>query len=102
MSQFLSTFAWPVPIVTSNYTVQEMEVGTIRPVFINNSSTVSLTMPGDSSQNYVILALNVIVSALVSAGKVSRYIAAAGGSSTAISWTSSAEPYMLCLVIRLS
>ena len=99
---FLSTFAWPVDIVTSDYTVRDMEVGTMRPVFINNSGTVNLTMPGDSSQNYVILALNVIASVLVSAGKTPRYIAVAGGSTTGITWTSSAEPYMLCLIIRLS
>lgn len=98
----LLNFAWHVPIVTSNYTVSEMEVGTMRPVFVNNSSTVNLTMPGDSNQNYVVLAINVLVSALVGAGKVPRYVAATGGSSVAILWTSSAEPYVLCLVIRLS
>lgn len=98
----LANYAWPVGITTSDYTVAAMEVGTMRPVFINSSSTVNLTMPGDSTQQYVILAMNVITSVLVAAGKNPRYIAATGGSSTAISWTSSAEPYMLCLVVRLS
>lgn len=98
----LSNFAWPVSIITSDYNVPEIEVGTMRPVFINNSGTVHLTMPGNSNQNYIVLAINVLVSALVGAGKIPRYVSATGGSSISISWTSSAEPYILCLVIRLN
>ena len=98
----LAKYAWPFNLVTADYTVEEMEVGTMRPVFINNSSTINLTMPGDSTEQYIILAMNVITSVLVSAGKNPRYIAAVGGSSTAISWTSNSEPYMLCLILRIS
>ena len=94
--------SWYVPIITANYTITDsFDVGTMRPYFINSASTVSLTMPGDSNQRYVILALNVVTSVLIAAGKSPRYIAAAGGSSTSISWTSSSEPYMLVYVLRI-
>lgn len=95
--------SWYVPIITANYTITDaFEVGTMRPYFINSSSTISLTMPGDSSQNYVILALNVVTAVLIAAGKSPRYIAVNGGSSTNITWTGTAEPYMLVYVLRIS
>ena len=94
---------WIVPILTANTTLSDdIAVGAMKPYFINSSGTLSLTMPGDSSRQYIIIALNVLVGALVTAGKVPRYIEAAGGSSTSITWTSSSEPYMLVYVLRLS
>ena len=94
---------WDVPIITANYTITDnIPVGVMRPYFINSSSTVSLTMPGNSSQQYIVIAYNVIVMALVSAGKVNRYEAVSGGSSISLSWTSSAEPYLLVNVLRIS
>lgn len=94
---------WSTQIVTANYTItDDIPVGVMRPYFLSSSSNIDLTMPGDSSQRYVVLALNVLVGALVTAGKVPHYIAVNGGASTTISWLSSTEPYMLVYVLRIS
>ena len=93
---------WIVPIITANYTItDDFEIGAMRPYFINSSGTISLTMPGDSSQRYIVLENNVVVMALVSAGKVNRYEALNGGASLSLSVTSSAEPYLMVYVLRI-
>ena len=93
----------PVTVLTVNTTLEDdIDVGRAKLFFVNNSSTISITMPGDSSRQYIVLGLNVIVGALVSAGKNPHYEAVAGGSSLSISWTSSAEPYVFLIVLRLS
>lgn len=119
LNAFSIDTGWHVPIITSNHDIADdipintvtgqpipvdnyFPVGTMRPYFVNSSSTVSLTMPGDSSQQYVAICHNVVDSALVSAGKVNRYEAVAGGASLSVSWTSSAEPYMLIEVLRIA
>ena len=94
---------WSVPIITGNYTITDnIPVGVMRPYFINSTSTISLTMPGTSSQQYVVICHNVVASVLVSAGKVNRYEAVSGGSSLSMTWTSSSEPYMLIEVLRIA
>lgn len=93
---------WSVPIITANYTItDDIPVGVMRPYFINSASTVSLTMPGTSSQRYVVMANNVIVVSLVGAGKLPHYELVNGGASLSLTWTSSAEPYLLVYVIRI-
>ena len=92
----------PITILTNDTTLDDdIDVGRIKLFFVNNSSTISLTMPGDSSRKYVVVALNVIVAALVSAGKNPQYNLVNGGASLSLTWTNSAEPYLLVGVIRL-
>jgi len=98
-----STKTFPITILTSNATLEDdIGVGRAKLFFVNNSSTISLTMPGDSSRKYVVVALNVIAAALVSAGKNPQYNLVNGGASQSLTWTSAAEPYLLVVVLRLS
>lgn len=96
---------WVVPIITSSTSISADDftaVGQMRPYFINSSGTITLTMPGNSSQQYIVIEHNVVVMALVSAGKVNRYEAVNGGSSLSFSVTSSAEPYLLIHILRIA
>lgn len=96
----LSTF--PFTVLTTNTTLpDDIEVNRLKFYLVNNSSTISLTMPGDSSRKYVVVALNVIVAALVSAGKNPQYKLVNGGASLSLTWTSSAEPYLMVYVLRI-
>ena len=94
---------FPFTVLTSDTTLpDDIAVNTMKFYLVNNSSTISITMPGDSSRSYVILCWNVIAAALVAAGKNPHYETKVGGESLSLSWTSSAEPYMLISVMRLS
>ena len=94
---------WHFDYVTTSYTItDELVVGTIKPILVNSASNIDLTLPGDSSQQYVVLSLNVVASVLVSAGKVSRYNLVNGGATLSITWLSTAEPYLLVLVMRIN
>ena len=97
----MATF--PFTVLTADTTLPD-DIGVNRMKFylINNSSTIKLTMPGDSSRQYVILMWNVIAAALVAAGKNPHYETASGGGVVSMTYTSSAEPYMLISVMRLS
>lgn len=71
---------FPFTLMTASKTLEDsIDVGRMKLFLINNSSTVSLTMPGDSSRKYVVVALNVIAAALVSAGKNPQYNVVTGG-----------------------
>ena len=90
------------PLTTNTTLPDDLEVNRLKFYFINNSSTINLTFPGDSSRQYMVLGFNVIVSALVSAGKLPHYELVSGGASLSVTWTSSAEPYLFLIVMRLN
>lgn len=97
----MATF--PFTVLTADTTLpDDIDVNRMKFYLVNNSSTISITMPGDSSRSYVILCWNVIAAALVAAGKNPHYETKAGGESLSLSWTSAAEPYVLLSVMRLN
>ena len=71
---------FPFTLLTSSTTLpDDIAINRMKFYLVNNSSTISITMPGDSSRRYVILALNVIAAALVAAGKNPQYNVLNGG-----------------------
>lgn len=93
--------AWNIPIITTtSYTItDDFVVGTMRPYLTRASGRTTFTMPGDSSQSYLMVTLNVLGAVAIAVGQTPYYYTVAGG---ATQQTPAGNDTMIVFVIRLS